>query len=200
MDKPYVLLDIDGVILNWDFGIDNYIKTHVPDHMQPAFIDEHAYDLSDRYGFGLEEANQLVWDFHTHESFSQIPALPGAKEALTKLHEYFTIVAITACGNDDTIMKYREQNLHHLFPHMFSEINFTNSGPAKRAHLARFPHSHWIEDHPRNAQLGLEYGHACYLVDAPYNRLDRLHQVMRVQDVSQAADIILSQTQSKVMC
>jgi 5'(3')-deoxyribonucleotidase len=200
MDKPYVLLDIDGVILNWDFGIDNYIKSHVPDHMQPEFIDEHAYDLMDRYGFGLEEANQIVWDFHTHESFAEIPALPGVSEALVKLVEHFDLVAITACGDDDLIVKYRKQNLHSLFPRMFKEIICTNSGLAKQPHLAKFPPSYWIEDHTKNAHLGKQFGHVCMLVDAPYNREDHLDQVIRVLDLPAAVEIILSLTHSKVCC
>lgn len=200
MDKPYVLLDIDGVILNWDFGIDNYIKSHVPDHMQPEFVDEHAYDLSDRYGFGLEEANQVVWDFHTHESFAEIPALPGVSEALAKLVNDYDLVAITACGSDDLIAQYREQNLHSLFPHMFKKIICTNSGLAKRQHLALFPPSYWVEDHTKNAHMGLEFGHSCFLVDAPYNRADVLDQVMRVRDLPAVAEIILSPTHSRVCC
>lgn len=200
MDKPYVLLDIDGVILNWDFGIDNYIKSHVPDHMQPEFVDEHAYDLSDRYGFGLEEANQVVWDFHTHESFAEIPALPGVSEALAKLVNDYDLVAITACGDDDLIAQYREQNLHSLFPHMFKEIICTNSGSAKQSHLAKFPPSSWVEDHTKNAHMGLEFGHSCFLVDAPYNRADVLDQVMRVRDLPAVAEIILSPTHSRVCC
>lgn len=200
MDKPFVLVDVDGVILNWDVGVDHYIKVHGEPHQQPTCFDEHAYDLSDRYGYGLEEANQIVWDFHTHESFAEIPALPGVADAITKLGEDYALVAITACGDDPLIVKYREQNLHTLFPNMFKEIICTNTGLAKRTHLAKFPPSYWIEDHARNAHLGREFGHVCMLVDAPHNHHAQLDQVRRVKNFPEAVEIILSQTLSKVSC
>lgn len=194
MVKQHVLLDSDGVLLNWELGLQKWMAQLHPHLSSPSHYDEHAFELSLRYNISREMGNQLVWDFHNHVEFTRLEPLPGSQQAIQKLAENFTLVVITACGVDLQIQEYRKQNLINCFGNVFDKIICVNRSVEKESYLKSYPLSYWVEDHASNANMGCELGHATFLIDAPYNAHKYvLPNVTRVASLAQAADIILSQ-------
>lgn len=196
MAKTHVLLDIDGCVLDWEKGLQRFIKQNRPHISTAQEFDEHAYDLVTRYGITRESANQLIWDYHTSDQFAELEPMPGAEQALQLLSDHFCLVAITACGTLPLTQEMRRRNLYSLFPDMFLDIHCTESFEQKRWFLSSYDPGYWIEDHANNAVMGLDYDHQCFIIDEPHNRHLDNPSVIRVRDLLEAAEIILSQSHS----
>ena len=193
MPKPYILLDIDGVCLNWIQGLESYVQAHHPHLAEPEFFDEHAFDLVGRFGISQDEANQLVWDFHHSHGFGELQPLPGALDAIEMLSGLGHLVAITACGTASQIEEHRMHNLQTVFGDCFQQVYCTNTFAEKTQYLRQYPPGYWVEDHLNNALAGVQEGHRAYLVDAPYNRHSSHDQVTRVNSLWDAACVIREQ-------
>lgn len=192
MTKPYLLLDIDGVCLDWDSGLIKFIKENIHETLQPSYVDEHSYDLANRFGITNNEANSLVWEFHYDEIFENLVPLDGVTDAITKLKEKYNCVAITACGSDPIIVNAREKNLKKCFGDAFVEIHCVDAFSEKRKFLEKYPPGHWVEDHAQNAHMGLLYGHQCWLINAPYNKKSFLDSnIKRINSINDLCGIIL---------
>ena len=192
MDKPYLLLDIDGVCLDWEKGLIEFMQANVHNIVQPEYLDEHSYDLAHRFGITSEEANSLVWEFHYDKRFENLEPFDGVADAIEQLSEKYNCVAITACGSDKIISIAREKNLKTCFGDAFVAVHCVDIFDEKRKFLAKYPSGHWVEDHARNAQMGLEFGHQCWLIDAPYNKTKIIDsRVKRINNLSDLCAIIL---------
>lgn len=192
MVKPYLLLDIDGVCLDWETGLTNFMKDNMRHIIEPKFLDEHAYELSNRFGISKDEANSLVWDFHYSEEFENLHPFDGVVDSILKLNQKYDCVAITACGSDSIITAARTKNLKKCFGDAFVAIHCVDLFSEKRKFLEKYPPSHWVEDHAQNAQMGLLYGHQCWLINAPYNKKSILNsKIKRINSINDLCDIIL---------
>lgn len=191
MAKPWVLLDCDGVLLDWDAGIRNFVEQHRPHLGDPGNFDEHSYDLTGRMDITREEANQLVWDFHHSEDYLQLQPMPGAVKAIQELSKFCNLVVITACGTDPHVVEARKQGLNQVFGDVFFAVHCTDGFEEKKHYLQQYDPGYWIEDHAKNALMGKLYGHQSFLIDAPYNQDETVRGVQRVSNVLEAAQIIL---------
>ena len=185
MSKPKFLLDIDGCVFNWDKGLIDFIDSILPHKSKN--VDETCYDLQSRFGISRDEAESIICEFHYDDSFSMLEPLNGVVDAISILSSKYDLVAITACGNDPIIHSLREKNLKDCFGNAFSELYCTDTSFEKKEYLARFDPTHWVEDHERNAEFGLEFGHKCWLISAPYNKTKILDK--RVTRVDSLLDI-----------
>ncbi len=196
MGKSHVLLDADGVLLNWELGLKQFMQSH-PVHGHTETINEHAYDLASRYNMSVSDVNDLVQEFHTSASFEHLQPLPGAVSAVKHLAEWFPLVVITACGTHPQTAHMRRKNLEHVFGAVFEQVWLTDTFEEKNQYLAQYAPSYWVEDHGGNAELGLKFGHTCMLVNAPHNQADWAHEVIRVDNLLEAALIMLSQSRPR---
>jgi FMN phosphatase YigB (HAD superfamily) len=197
MDKPYLLLDADGVLLDWSGGLDRYLAATHP-KLSLISHDESGFSLMDRMGIGGEEADRLISSFHVDPLFGQLKALPGAVVTLDILQHWFTMVVITACGTDPLTQQMRRDNLVSLFGDVFEEIWCTDTFREKAKYLKMYPPSWWVEDHFSNAVMGALLGHHSVLIDAEHNRTSSHEKVHRVENMPHAGMLILSQSRS--MC
>lgn len=192
MDKPFLLLDIDGVCLNWEKGLMNFVQSHRPHLHHPSRIDDTAFYLSEKMGVTAEVANILVWDFHCDASFAQLEPLPGADQAIAVLRDTYRLVAITACGSDEQIAQGRQKNLDTVFDHAFERLICVDTSSQKRQYLLEYPPSYWVEDRMDNAIMGLECGHRSWLINAPHNLEDIDHPgITRINCLSDLVSLII---------
>ena len=192
MVKPNLLLDIDGVCLNWEKGLLAFINTHAPNSSATKVLDEHAYDLSSRYGIDTNIANALIWDFHYDQSFASLEPLPGVTDAIQQLSKKYSLVAITACGIETEIVQSRTKNLEDCFGPVFENVYCVQGFNDKRNYLKQYQPSHWVEDHTNNAAMGLEYNHQCWLINAPYNQSNLIDpRIRRIDSLTDLCEIIL---------
>lgn len=191
LNKPWVLLDCDGVLLDWDQGIQSYALAHKSHVWDGDHMDEHAYDLSTRMNITPEQSQELIWDFHHSAEYAHIPAMPGAVKAVTQLSKFCRLAVITACGTQHTTRMNRLKNLQAQFGDVFVHVHCTDSFEEKKTYLSAYDPGHWVEDHARNALMGKLYGHQCFLINAAHNASYTVEGVQRVDNLLQAADVIL---------
>lgn len=189
--KPFLLLDIDGVCLNWEEAILAWIAAHRDDVYQTIEFDEHSFDLESRLGLDRPTINQLVQAFHHSDTYQHLQPMRGAQEGIARLRRAYQLVAITACGTSPATEAARRVNLNNLFGDVFEPVHCVANFAAKRGYLNRYPPSHWVEDHGDNAVMGLESGHTCWLINASYNKNWHHAKVNRVDNLIELADLIL---------
>lgn len=191
LKKPWVLLDCDGVLLDWDQGIQSYAITHHSHVWNGDHMDEHAYDLTTRMNITSDQAQDLIWEFHHSAEYAHLMPMPGAVSAVAQLKKFCRLAVITACGTQTTIRKHRRENLNQVFGDVFEHVHCTDSFEEKKQYLRSYDPGHWVEDHARNALMGKLYGHQCYLINAAHNQHHTVEGVQRVDTLLEAADAIL---------
>jgi hypothetical protein len=196
MHKPNLLLDVDGVLLNWLAGFEQYLLTHAP-HLHKDFADmEEAHDLERLLGLTTQQMDEWVERFHLHADFGVLKPLPGATQAIRILAPWCNISCITASGSNPISKKARLMNLKNVFGDVFDQIICVDRSVDKPEHLMSFEPGYWVEDQPRNTLMGVQAGHESFLQDALYNRKFHHAQVRRVDNLLEVAEVILSQLRS----
>lgn len=157
MTPPRILLDIDGVLLDWLRGFRRYcrIRGILPPPRDPP-----------TWHIGMLPE---ITAFNAHDDFSRIPAVTGAKSAIAALARAgCELHAITCCGKE--VAPSREKNLLEVFGPVFSSVSCLPLGASKVRSLSRYPASWWVEDNLTHALDGTRCGHRSILLDRSYNQ------------------------------
>lgn len=195
MKDQFLLLDVDGVLLDWQQGFLKYLRiTHA--QLIPTAEKQPGETFEDWLQLSNTKVSHLVQEFHKDPSFGELHALPGAIKAISILQNFFHLVLITACGTHTTTKKLRSSNLQEVFGDCFAHMHCTDTFAEKETHLRKYPTSWWIEDHLMNAQLGAKCGHRAVLIDYPYNQSDHTDHILRFKNLCDAGAFILSQARS----
>ena len=164
-----ILVDCDGVLLNWEKTFDEYVSRKYG----VTIVDESEYYLTARYGISSQLADIMTNDFNQSETYGDLPAYPGAAEAIKDLHSRGSqIICVTSTVAGSMTGELRLRNLKKNFGRAIVETHLLNVDQCKRGVLTKWAGSGylWVEDLPKNAIVGKELGLKSILVDAPYNR------------------------------
>jgi uncharacterized HAD superfamily protein len=199
MRKPNLLLDVDGVLLDWLSGFESYLLQQAPELHRDFTGLEQAENLEQLLGMSDHQMHEWIDRFHHDVSFEYLMPLPGAQKALQVLSDWCHMSCITASGSSPTSAQMRKSNLHAVFGDVFQDIICVDRSVDKPDYLAAYEPGYWVEDQLKNALMGTQAGHQSFLMDAPYNRKLHSEQVTRVDNMLQVGDIILSQLRSKYL-
>lgn len=199
MHKPNLLLDVDGVLLDWLSGFELYLLQHAPELHKDFSGLEDADNLEQLLGMHEDQMHAWIERFHLDPAFELLKPLPGAREAMRILAPWCNISCITASGSNHVSKQLRLNNLHTHFGDVFDQVICVNRSSDKPEHLSRFDPGYWVEDQLKNAIMGVRAGHESFLMDALYNRRHNHAQVARVHNLLEVADIILSQLRSRFL-
>jgi hypothetical protein len=168
---PVILTDCDGVLLNWEYAFDIFMKDRgfTPN---PDF--KNTYKLSDSYGITKEHARALVREFNESAAMGFLPPLRDAMHYVKKLHEEhgFVFHVITSMSLNKYAGELRKQNLTKLFGDTaFVGFTFLDCGADKDEVLENWQNTelYWIEDKIENALLGWELGLTPILMEHGHN-------------------------------
>lgn len=170
MKITHLLLDVDGVLLDWSGGFLRYME--VRGH-PPRSVTHRRWDM--RCCFPTLDGQQ-IWNFinmfHHSEAYGELEPLPGAVSAARFLRMKLPntkFVAITACGLDPRTIHLRTQALQQ-FP--IDEVHFVSPRQGKGEILAKFPAdtSIMVEDKPENIDDVLDLGMRAIMIDHEYNQ------------------------------
>jgi len=169
--KKTLLIDCDGVVLNWEYAFDCFMEEH--GHVTQIEDSGLVYNIGERYGIGAEQGRKLIKIFNDSAAIGFLPPLRDAVQYVTKLaDEGWDFIAITSLSTNKYAKKLRVKNLAKLFGEdTFSEVNCLPTGADKSRALAKFAGSGlwWIEDRPENAVAGLKVGLNPLLVEHGFN-------------------------------
>ena len=171
MKESVILVDADGVLLNWEYAFEVWMSQHGFDLLPGGGLN---YDMSVRYGVSRSQIVKLIKMFNESAAIGFLPPLRDAMYYVEKLHKEhgYTFHCITSVSLDPNSIKLREMNLHKLFGETaFPKIVCLDTGADKDAAL--FPYRdtgcYWIEDKVQNAELGASLGLNSLLMEHGHN-------------------------------
>jgi beta-phosphoglucomutase-like phosphatase (HAD superfamily) len=155
MKDKLILTDCDGVILDWEYAFDSWMRRH------GYSIKQHfCYSMEIKYGLGSQETKRLVRMFNESASIRKLPPLRDAIKYVRKLHEEHGYIfhAITSLSDDVYSQHLRTKNLIEMFgASVFEKYVYLDTGADKYDALSEYRDSQcvWIEDKPENVDVGI---------------------------------------------
>jgi FMN phosphatase YigB (HAD superfamily) len=189
-----ILVDADGVLLNWEFAFDMWMNEH-GHKKQPGT--QFKYDIGKRYGIDRDVGKKLIKTFNESAAIGFLPPLRDAIHYVRKLHEEHGYVfhCITSLSLDRNAQRLRKMNLEKLFGDtVFEEVICLDTGADKDEALLPYKDSecYWIEDKITNAEVGKRLGLRPILVEHGHN-MDYFGDIPLVKNWKQIYEMITGQ-------
>jgi hypothetical protein len=169
MKNKVILVDCDGVLLDWEYAYDTWMKRH-----GYTIAQEGDYRMDIKYDMPRDEVRRLIRMFNESATIRKLPPLRDAIKYVKKLHEEYGYVfhAITSLSNDQYAQHLRTKNLIELFgPTAFEKYTYLDTGADKDEVLVEYEGTecYWIEDKIANADLGIKVGLNSILMGHDHN-------------------------------
>ncbi len=169
MKDNIILVDCDGVLCDWEYSFTQWMN-----HKGYPTKDDQQYNVGKRFGLTRAEGKKLVLEFNDSAAIAFLPPLRDSvyyMKRLNMLHGY-KFHCITSLSKNRYAQKLRIQNLELLFgKELFDDYIILDCGADKDDALLPYANSDcwWIEDKPKNAELGASYGLQSILVAHDHN-------------------------------
>ena len=189
MKNKVILTDCDGVMLDWEYAFDQWMKRH--GYIVKVTGD---YRMDIKYGLEYNETKRLVRMFNESAWIRKLPPLRDAMYYVKKLHveHGYIFHAITSLSNDQYAQHLRTKNLREMFGDtVFEKYVYLDTGADKDEVLEEYRDTGcwWVEDKPENADCGIGVGLNSLLVDHEHNR-DYTGEAVRVSNWREIYTII----------
>lgn len=171
MKDKVILVDCDGVLLDWEYAFGQWMKRHGYEIKEGSG----HYLMGPKYGIDSAEAKKLIRMFNESATIRKLPPLRDAIKYVKKLHQEHGYIfhAITSLSNDQYAQHLRSKNLRELFGDTtFERYVYLDTGADKDEALAEYANTGcwWIEDKPENAEEGVRAGLNSILVGHHHNQ------------------------------
>ena len=197
-----ILTDVDGVLLEWENHFTNWMlqRSYFDDRGKKVYpytlLDnkENTYEMAERFGLTIPQIRKEIREFNKSAWMANQAPMPGPQTWVKLLHaEGWTFVPITSQTSDIPAQEVRKTRLEELFGDLFYNYHILDTGADKDDVLAEFHNTglYWVEDKPKNALAGLNYGLKPILIDHPYNRDFKHPDIIRVNNWQQIHKILV---------
>jgi hypothetical protein len=150
--------------------------------------------MANRFGVSKDTIRQEIREFNRSAWMgTQRPMLESQTWVKLLAAEGWTFVPITSQTSDIPAQCLRKKRLGELFgDHIFMNYHILGTGANKDSALSEFHDTglYWVEDKPKNALAGLNYGLKPILIDHPYNRDFNHPEIIRVNNWKQIHEIL----------
>ena len=192
MRNKIILVDADGVLLDWEYAFDVYLQQHGFNKVPGGNL---KYDIGKRYGIEYDQGRKLIKIFNESAHIGFLPPLRDAMYYVKRLHEEHGYVfhAITSLSQDINACELRKMNLQKLFGKTaFERFVFLDTGADKDEALEPYRDSgyYWIEDKIVNAQVGRDLGLKSLLMEHGHNMDYTDPEIPRVRNWRDIYEII----------
>jgi|TARA_A100001388_G_scaffold273108_1_gene254506 hypothetical protein len=197
-----ILTDVDGVLLEWEHHFTEWMlqRSYYDDKQQRIYPykllpdKQNTYEMAERFGLSVFEIRKEIREFNKSAWMGTQSPMPESQTWVKLLAaEGWTFIPITSQTSDIPAQQLRKKRLGELFgDHIFKNYHILDTGQDKDQVLAEFHNTglYFIEDKPKNALTGLEYGVRPILIDHPYNRDFQHPDVIRVNNWKQIHEIV----------
>jgi hypothetical protein len=135
---------------------------------------QNTYEMAERFGLTKTEIRKEIREFNKSAWMgTQCPIQDSQTWVKLLAAEGWTFIPITSQTSDTAAQLLRKKRLGELFgDHIFTNYHILDTGADKDSALAEFHNTglYWVEDKPKNALAGLNYGLKPILIDHEYNR------------------------------
>lgn len=193
MRSKIILTDVDGVLLDWEYAFDVYMRQHGFNKVSDGHL---RYKMGRRYGIEDEQAKKLVKIFNESAHMGFLPPLRDAMYYVKRLHEEhgYTFHVITSQSKDENAQELRRMNLRRLFGDTaFEKFIFLDTGADKdeALELYRGTGLWWIEDKIVNCQVGTSLGLKSLLMEHEHNDDYEDPEIPRVRSWKEIYEIVV---------
>jgi FMN phosphatase YigB (HAD superfamily) len=193
MKESIILVDADGVLLNWEYAFEIWMAQHGFELIPDGGLN---YDMSVRYGISRPQIVKLIKMFNESAAIGFLPPLRDAMYYVDKLHREhgYTFHCITSVSLDPNSIKLREMNIHKLFGETaFPKIICLDTGAPKDTALYQYRDTGcwWIEDKTENAELGANLGLNSLLMEHGHNMHHYHDHVRTVKNWKEIYELIV---------
>lgn len=195
MRNKIILVDCDGVLLDWEYAFDIYLQQHGFNKVPGGNL---KYDIGKRYGIDPEQGRKLIKIFNESAHIGFLPPLRDAMYYVKRLHEEHGYVfhAITSLSRDENACELRRMNLRKLFgATAFEKFVFLDTGADKDEALEPYRNSgyYWVEDKIVNCQVGRDLGLKSLLMEHGHNMDYQDPEIPRVTSWKQIYEIVVNE-------
>lgn len=171
IDNKLILSDGDGVLLDWEWAFHVWMQERgyvMREEAKLTYYIHHMY-----HDLELEDSKRLVRSFNESAAIGFLPPLRDSMYYVRKLYEKhgYRFRIITSMSLDPHAGKLREMNLRKLYGDAIESVICLDCGADKDHILAEYANSGlwWIEDKPKNADVGHELGLKSILLEHGHN-------------------------------
>jgi len=170
MKDKLILVDCDGVLFDWEYAFDQWMKRH-----GYKVVSHGNYLMDIKYGIEHREAKRLIRMFNESAWIRKLPPLRDAIHYVKKLHTEHGYVfhAITSLSDDDYSQHLRTKNLREMFGDtVFEKYVYLDTGADKNEVLDFYKGTgcYWVEDKPENVDVGMAVGLDGILMSHDHNK------------------------------
>ena len=185
MKDKCILVDCDGVLFDWEYAFDQWMKRH-------GYTKHNSgdYQIHLNYNLDYDETKRLIRMFNESAWIRKLPPLRDAIHYVKKLHreQGYVFHAITSLSNDQYAQHLRTKNLREMFGDtVFERYVYLDTGADKDDVLEHYRDSgcYWIEDKPQNVDTGIDLGLEGILMLHPHNAdyVGLAHRVLNWQKI-----------------
>lgn len=191
MKDKLILVDCDGVLFDWEYAFDQWMKKHDYVVKSPG-----NYLMNVKYGLDRKETTRLIRMFNESAVIRKLPPLRDAIHYVKKLHQEHGYIfhAITSLSNDDYSQHLRTKNLREMFgDSVFDKYVYLDTGADKDEVLKEYRNTgcYWVEDKPENVDTGIAMGLDGILMSHEHNK-EYAGNAQRVRNWKEIYEIVTS--------
>jgi hypothetical protein len=172
-DDKLILVDCDGVLLNWEFAFKIFMKKKGHTIVNP---DPFCYNVQSLYDLTKDQKMGYVFEFNNSAAMGYLPPLRDAVQYIQKLHREhgYMFHVITSMSDDPYAQELRKMNLQKIFGNeMWHGFTFLPCGADKDEVLKEWKDTgyYWVEDKLENAVEGTRNGLESILIEHGHNMI-----------------------------
>ncbi len=159
--KPTVLLDVDGVLLDWFSRFPYFLKEKGLDteHAIRMFANNQFSSLEELTGLSTEHATELSIEYQQSKYMKYLSPYKDALQAVNLLKHKYNFVAVTAVLDDPLTHQYRTENLDFWYPGAFSKVHCVGINQSKFEILSKYDRTVFVDDSPGHIIEAKNAGH-----------------------------------------
>lgn len=159
--KPDILIDVDGVLLEWTSKLAEYFVTIGidPEKAHRAHAWGEFISPAELTGLPKDEAMKVLEDYNASVYIKYLTPYKDALQVINMLKQEWNFIAVTALGTDRESVDLRMENLNFYFPNAFSKVHAVGIEDSKEEILSQYPKTFFIDDSPEHTKTAKECGH-----------------------------------------